>query len=112
MVDSLKHLSPDIDVVIHPNGSLAFSISETEFNTKLAFEGLTVTVQNPNLDTEDGTAKCTVSSKRLGQILTNNTFRRCPVLISIKDGAMFRMEFVIRDSLILHYVIPALYREQ
>lgn len=111
VIDSMKHLSPEIEVSIQPSGSLHLNVTEIEYKTQIQIGGLSVTVLDPANWVDTVEAKCTISTKRLGQILTNNTFKRCTGYISIKDEYLFRLELFVRDDLVLHYALPALYRD-
>lgn len=111
VVNAMKNLSPEITIAIKPNeGSLSFYIEQSEYKTKSVLGDLRI-VDNLNDDDQPETI-CKVASKRMSAALANNVFKAVPVIISIKKDYLFKLEFEIRQRVSLHYIIPALHREE
>lgn len=122
-INSFKNLSPEITVTINQVstlGTLSFSISSILFETKSKFSNLTVknymTPSNPDASQVDdeqlAETSCKISSKRIASILTNNAFKHATAEISIKKDHLIKIEFEIRRKVILHYLLPAMYKDE
>lgn len=112
MIESMRNITPEIDICITHDGVLAFIVEQDEFTTTCQFKDLPTVVHTKDNQSNDITeTTCRLNAKKLASILANNHFQNVYTSVSIRKDYLFKMDFEIKRDVVLTCVLPITYRD-